>query len=194
MPDIARLTIGPLELVDARGLWPVVGSAARLRNPALLKGVAIHHDGVIFTAGDRDYSGDTLNEDLARLDAIYQRAVDQRWGRFPYHFVVSPNGRTFYTNDISHYGAHVASRNHELLGIALMGNFTASHPGDVLLCAAARALLAIWALTHTLYGFRGHREWALPSSPTSCPGDTWWTWQNRLLVLTVALARSAFPS
>jgi len=190
----SRLLIGPLELVDVRHLYPPFAVGDATRAFALLKGIAIHHDGVTFTAGDRDYSGDTLNEDLARLDAIYQRAVDQRWGRFPYHFVVSPNGRTFYTNDIGYYGAHVASRNHELLGIALMGNFMTSHPGDVQLCAAARALVAIWSLTHTLYGFRGHREWALPSSPTSCPGDTWWTWQNRLLVLTVALARSAFPS
>jgi len=194
MPTPTRLTLGPLELVDVRHLYPPFAAGERLRDFALLKGVAIHHDGVIFTAGDRDYSGDTLNEDLDRLDAIYQRAIDQGWGRFPYHFVASPNGRTFYTNDISHYGAHVASRNHELLGIALMGNFMPSHPSDAYLCAAARALLAIWAITGRLYGFRGHREWALPASPTSCPGNTWWTWQYRLLILTTALARYLFPS
>jgi len=194
MPIPTRLTIGPLELVDVRHPYPPFAPGDVSRDFGLLKGVAIHHDGVIFEAGDRDYSGDTLNEDLARLNAIYQRAIDQGWGRFPYHFVASPNGRTFYTNDISQYGAHVASRNHELLGIALMGNFVTSHPSDAHLCAAARALLAIWFLTHTLYGFRGHREWALPASPTSCPGDTWRTWQDRLLIFTTALARHLFPS
>jgi hypothetical protein len=190
MPDLQRINIGPLEIVDVRDLFPPDGPMARDREPAALLGVAIHHDGVIMRPGDTDYSGSTLNEDLARLQAIANRSVQQGWGAFPYHFVASPNGRCFYTADWHLFGAHVAKRNNELVGVALMGNFMYSHPGDLQLCAAGRALIALWTWTGRLLTYRGHREWALPSDPTSCQGDTYATWQNRLLVLTVAAARS----
>jgi len=187
------LLVGGVEVVDVRHMFPTLGPAARLREKALLAGVAIHHDGVIMPAGDRDYSGSTLDEDLDRLAAIRQRGISQGWGGMPYHLVASPNGRCFQVLDLSCFGAHVAGRNDELLGVSLMGNFTYSHPGDLQLCAAARGLLAIWGWSGRLLPFKGHREWALPQSPTSCPGDTWWQWQSRLLVLTVAVARLLFP-
>ena len=191
MPTPTRLEIAGLTIIDVRHFFPPAGPMARARDPA---GVAVHHDGVIMLPGDRDYSGTTLNEDLARLQAIANRSASQGWGTFPYHLLASPNGRTFYTADISLFGAHVAARNHQLLGAALMGNFTFAHPGDPQLCAAGRALVAIWALTQRLYDFNAHRHWALPSYPTSCCGDTWPAWQDRLLIIASALARSALPT
>lgn len=185
--------LGGVEVVDVRHLFSLVAPAARVRNSAVLAGVAVHHDGVIMMSGDRDYSGSTLDEDLKRLGVIWTRGVSQGWGGTPYHLVASPNGRCFYTLDLSCFGAHVAGRNDELVGVALMGNFMYAHPGDLQLCAAARGLLAIWGWSGRLLPFKGHREWALPQYPTSCPGDTWWQWQNRLLVLAVAVARLLFP-
>jgi len=187
------LLLGGVEVVDVRHMFPTGAPAARSREERLLAGVAIHHDGVIMAPGDQDYSGTTLNEDLGRLGAIYQRGVSQGWGGMPYHLVASPNGRCFYCLDLGWFGAHVAGRNDELLGVSLMGNFMYSQPGDPQLCAAGRALVGIWGWSGRLVRFKGHREWALPQYPTSCPGDTWWTWQNRLLVLTVAVARLLFP-
>ncbi len=193
MPDLSRITIGPLEIVDARALFPPGGAVARPRDPAALLGVAVHHDAGAMAPGDTNYSGDTLDEDLRRLHAVYQRGLDMGWGGFPYHFMASPNGRCFYTVDWRLFGAQVAGRNHELLGVSLMGDFSYSTPGDPQLCAAGRALIALWSFTGRLLDQKAHKEWALRTSPTSCPGNTWTTWQWRLLNLTVAAARLAFP-
>ena len=184
-----KMDLGGVEVVDVRAMFPTHAPAARLRDPLLLKGIAFHHDGVIMVAGGQSYEGSNLVLDLRRLQAIYSRGVDKSWGGMPYHLVVSPSGRCFYTLDLGCYGAHVARRNHELVGVALMGNFTYAEPGDLQLCAAARATLAVWGWHRLVLGGRGHREWALPAYPTACPGDTWWRWQPRLLVLTAALAR-----
>lgn len=194
MPERPRRgMLGGVEVVDVRHMFPTGGPAGRPRDRVLLRGVAVHHDGVIMAEGDQDYSGSTLDEDLARLAAIYQHGLNMRWGGMPYHLMASPNGRCFYTLSLECFGAHVARRNHELEGLALMGNFTYAHPGDLQLCAAARGLLATWGWLGELLPYKGHREWALPAFPTSCQGDTWWVWQNRLVVMTVALARVLFP-
>lgn len=194
-PRPVRLAVGRSEILDARGLYPRQpdGFTMRQRDLGALRGYAIHHDGAIMEPGDRDYSGSTLNEDLDRLATIYQVGYNRGWGGFPYHFVASPNGRVFYTCSVSVFGAHVARRNHELIGIALMGNFTQHPPGQAQLCAAGLALLAAFEFTGALRDVRGHREWALPGEGTVCPGNTWWTWQRDLLVNTVLQARLAFP-
>jgi len=182
-----------MEIVDVRHRYPPFGAGDYTRNFAWLKGIAAHHDGVLMPPGDTDYSGSTLNEDLTRLDIIYSHAKAQGWGRFPYHFVASPNGRTLYTNDVAHWGAHVASRNFELLGIALMGDFTSSLPAATQLCAAARAIIAIWLLTNALPPMRAHYEWALPAYPSTCPGPLWPMWKLLLLDFTKRLHGILFP-
>ena len=190
-----RLAIGAASIADVRHLFPNVGggSTGRRRRIIDLLGIAVHHDGVIMAPGDRNYDGVTLDEDLGRLQAIYQRGLDMGWGGFPYHLVVSPNGRVFYTQDIMHFGAHVARRNHQLVGVAFMGNFMTSRPGDPHICAGGLAIVALWHLCGRLLDFRGHREWALPGEGTECPGDTWWTWQRDLLQAAALQGRLAFP-
>jgi hypothetical protein len=185
--------LGGVEVVDVRHIFPTGEPGSYPRSDLPLVGVAIHHDGVIMAPGDQDYSGTTLNEDLGRLATVHRHGISQGWGGMPYHLMASPNGRCFYTLALDRYGAHVAKRNHQLLGVSLMGNFMYAHPGDLQLCAAARALVAIWGWSGGLLTWKAHREWALPQYPTSCAGDTWWQWQNRLLVLTVAVARLLFP-
>ena len=194
-PTPTRLAIGKAEILDVRHLYQKKpgGSTTRPRDIGRLRGFAVHHDGVIMEPGDRDYSGSTLNEDLDRLAVIYSVGINNGWGGFPYHFVVSPNGRTFYTCSVGVFGAHVARRNHELIGIAFMGNFVHHPPGQQQLCAGGLAVLSGFVFTGALRDVRGHREWALPGEGTVCPGDTWWTWQHELLKYTVIQARLAFP-
>lgn len=190
-----RLQIGTREVLDVRHLFPNEpnGSTATKRWTSALAGIAVHHDGVIMAAGDRDYNGTTLNEDLARLQAIYDRGISEGWGGFPYHTVSSPNNRTFYTQDVANYGAHVARRNHQLLGHAIMGDFSSRAPRDDQLCGAALGIITLYHATGRLLDFRGHREWALAGQGTQCPGDTWWTWQQRLVLAVVTMGRLAFP-
>ena len=190
-----RINIAGVTIVDVRHLCPPEegGAVARPRDPALLTATAIHHDAGAMPPGDRNYDGSTLDEDLARIAAVYRHGLAQGWGGYPYHLVASPNGRAFYTTDISLHGAHVAKRNHLFLGVALMGNFMLHPPGDEQLCAAARCLVATWALTHRLITYWGHHELALPAYPTSCPGDTWPQWSGKLLTYAAALARRGGP-
>lgn len=172
--------LGGKRLVDVRHLFPVAEPAGRLRDLVQLVGVGVHHDGVIMAPGDRNYSGSTLDEDLQRLRIIYGVALDWGWGGFPYHLVASPNGRVFYTLSIDYYGAHVARRNYELLGLALMGNFMDRPPGTPQLCAAGLALAAIQAELQGPDFFNGHGQYAMRAYPTSCPGDTWFAWDDTL--------------
>jgi len=177
MPVVpTRLSVGRLEILDCRLRYPPVagGSAGRPRDLTKLVGVAVHHDAVLFDAGDWNYNGSTLDEDLRRLDAIYQRGLDMQWGGFPYHFVCSPNNRVYYTQDVRHFGAQVAHRNHELVGVAGMG-------------------ISVYHFTGRLLDVRGHREWAVAPDPTACPGDTWWQWQRRVFERITLVGRLAFP-
>ena len=177
MTQLKVLQAGESRVLDVRDRYPVQPNTAvaKARNFAWLKGDAVHHDGVIMEPGDHDYSGSTLDEDPERLDVIYRVCIERGWGGFCYHAVASPNGRTFYTQSVGNYGAHVARRNHELLGLALLGDFTFHPPGQAQLCAAGLGLITLWHLTGRLLDTRGHREFAMPSWPTTCPGDTWWT-------------------
>ena len=193
---LISLRIGQARIWDVRSRFPPQPQTALglPRDMDALLGIAIHHDGVLFPAGDRDFSGSTLDEDLERLQAIYQHGLDQGWGGFPYHMVASSNGRTFYTTAAGLWGAHVALRNDELLGLCLMGNFETATPLQPQLCAAGLGLVALWHLVGRLRDVRGHREWALRESPTACPGDSWWRWQNGLMAAARAQGRLAFPT
>jgi hypothetical protein len=184
-----EITLHGLRIVDVRHLFPVVTN--RPLDPRDVRGTAVHHDGILMPPGDRNYNGSTLDEDLQRLRAVYDHAIDQGWGRFPYHLMASPNGRTFLTLDLNSRGAHVEGRNHELHGASLMGDFTTRQPGNPQVCAAAAAVVLCERHIAGTQAVKGHREWAIPTSPTACPGATWWQWQQRLWALVGAQLRRA---
>ena len=193
--QVIPIAIGETEILDVRHEFPNEpdGFTGRRRVMDALAGVAVHHDGAIMAPGDQDYSGSSLDEDLERLQTIYSVSLSNGWGGFCYHLVGSPNGRVFYTQSVYNYGAQVARRNDELLGIALMGDFTNARPNRAQLCAGGLALVAAWYLAGRLLDTRGHWEWALPSDPTACPGNTWTQWQHQLLVMARVQGRVAWP-
>lgn len=151
-------------------LWPV----SRIRDLGQLASVVIHNDGVLFAPGDHDYDGTTLDEDLVRLRAIWQRGLDMGWGGSPYHIVASPNaGAVYICRDYRTFGAHVARANHRRQAVAIMGNFNDAMPSTHALCGGARGVAVLRALD----GQRdlpiiGHQE----LHATSCPGKTWGSW------------------
>lgn len=193
-PEIAHLRIGKTRICDARALFPNVpaGSTGRKRMLSQLVGVAVHHDGVLFEPGDHDYNGSTLDEDLGRLQAIYAVCLDRGWGGFCYHFVASPNGRLFYTQDVRNFGAHVARRNHELLGVAIMGDYSFHGPPVAAKCAAGLGLLAAWHESYRFLPVMGHSAGAPGDWPTRCPGVLW-AWEGPTILRFAALhGRLAF--
>ncbi len=165
--------IGRIDVADIRDFWPLEGSAARPAPLDNMIGIALHHDAILMPAGDLDYSGSSLDEDLERIDIIHRHALASDWGHFPYHMVATPNGRLFYTVDLDRYGAHIARRNHELKGICILGNYMTGQPTPAALCAAGAAVTAILQARGGIFPIRPHLEWALPGYGTLCPGDTW---------------------
>jgi hypothetical protein len=177
MPIPRKLTLHGVEVADIRHFWP--NDRPRL-DQAAVTAVLTHHDGVLMLPGDRDYSGSTLDEDLERIDAIHRHSVGEGWGNYPYHLTASPNGRLFLCRDLDRRGSHIYWRNHETLGLVMLGNYMEASPGDAQLCAAAAGLVLALRELGRLVQLVGHREYAVPEHPTVCPGDTWFEWQSRL--------------
>jgi hypothetical protein len=161
---------GPI--LDARAV--VTNPAGRYQlDPARVIGIAIHHT-VTWAGAPDGYAPERAAEfeHISDID-VYHR--DKGWGGFGYHLVVFPSGNVYLCGDLTGARAHVASRNHELIGIALVGDFTNFPPGPRQFAGA------IYAVAYVLDAYpgrpvRGHRDWALPEYPTSCPGDTWRDW------------------
>ena len=172
-----KLVLHGITITDVRDAFPDKLNQSVSWSHAMfgLIGIAIHHDGVDFGAGDHNYNGQTLDEDVARLNAIYNYNYD-RLGGFPYPLVASPNGRLFLCRDLETWGAHVAKRNNELGGIAIMGNYSYTMPPVEALCAASLGCILYWRAIGGLREVKGHGDWAYPDSETECPGplrDFW---------------------
>jgi len=70
-------------------------------------GIAIHH---------------SVTKDV-HPDAIAKMHIS-RWGKSAgvgYHFIISRNGKTWYVGDLGTQRAHVANKNHQYIGICLLG-------------------------------------------------------------------------
>ena len=104
------------------------------------------------------------------------------WPGIGYTFLVHQDGVIEQVNDLETISYNVASRNHEVLGICLLGDFTYAPPEDIQV-EAARSLLDNLRERLPGRGTVGHRELALPGYETACPGETFLTgprWKDRL--------------
>src|SRR3972149_2204219 len=159
---------------DLNAPWP----ASRRRSVAEINEPIIHHDGVLYSAGDKNFNGTTVDEDLARLDQDYWAVVNRENlnpPRFAYHVAISPNGpRVYYCLDSAITGAHAAGHNRHSLGFVLLGHFEDREAPLTAVAAAGGAVAA---------SYRG--LWRkVPISPhyrhlgqsTVCPGPLWPQW------------------
>ena len=147
-------------------------------DPARVIGIAIHHT---VSGGDfADDIPDSPEAELAHLKAIDVYHVAQGWGGFGYHLAVFSSGRLYYCGSITSARAHVASRNHELIGVAFVGNFSDRMPTWEAIQAGREAIAFIRA-TYGPIPVHAHGYWALPQYPTACPGGTWPQWRDYLL-------------
>ncbi len=187
-----KIEICGVTLADIRDRYPdLPGFACSNRHEmSSLIGIAIHHDAAEFAEGDWDYNGTTLDEDVERLDIIYRCCKDVLGG-FPYPMVASPNGRLWLCRDLDTWGAHVAQRNDELGGIAIMANFTGKAPSDKALCAASQGIVLYRRLAGKELFAGGHHWYALQSYSTACPGDIQNYWLPKLRDLAEYNGRTA---
>lgn len=114
------------------------------------------------------------------------------WGGIGYHFLVAKDGTVYYVGDIGTARANVANLNEQVIGIGLIGNFMDGNlpsPEQLdstnILC---NFLINFPALSNidSWDSVRGHKE--LPGQSTTCPGDSWDSWKEKLLSLKKPLS------
>jgi hypothetical protein len=172
-------------LVDVRRDFP--SPAFRYRDASNVRFVSIHHDAVFYDVAPTPEAN--VRAEMERLDAVHRYHLQQGWGGIGYHTYGFPSGRLYLVGDFNTQRANVAGRNHESIGHCVAGDFTTRTPPIASQLVAAMAALAAWAHLGRLVAVLGHRDVALASAPTSCPGDTWRQWVPRLPQAIEAIAR-----
>jgi len=125
-------------------------------------GIAIHHT-VTRMRPDASEA-----QERTHIKIIDQYHLDQGFGGFGYHAIVFPSGRSYECGNIDLARAHVAQRNHQLIGVALVGDFSNSLPEILQLEELGNVLNAIDP-SETL-PIHGHKHWAVAGWGTECPG------------------------
>lgn len=129
----------------------------------------------------------TAGPDTQTPDQIANFHINSNgWGGIGYHFLVDKNGIVYYVGDISTARANVANLNDQVIGICLIGNFTAGRVPTNIQIDAAHNLCDFFinnypALTNVSSwdDVRGHKE--LPGQSTACPGDNWPSWRTKVV-------------
>ena len=114
------------------------------------------------------------------MATFHHHFVTNRWRNIGYHFLVSyPQGEVAYIGDVFTARANVAGRNHQAIGICVEGDLVGEIPPAVIegvRCAIgeirAEVVRGLGDKGQFVYGLPlyGHREFALPSQGTACPG------------------------
>lgn len=146
----------------------IIDASDSVTNPAgwaplrTVIGIALHHTVTTISPSA------TPQAELEHIRSIDSYHVSQGWYGFGYHYAVFPSGRIYRTG----WGcrAHVASRNHELIGIAWVGNLSSRRPSQIEIAAASIAVRDAWERIGANVTVKGHKDWALPAYPTACPG------------------------
>ncbi|WP_053205206.1 FG-GAP-like repeat-containing protein [Jiangella muralis] len=169
----------PRPVIHSRAAWGADESLREQTDPLYgdVQGGFVHH-----TAGTNDY---TEAEVPAILRGIYEyHVVGRGWRDIGYNFFVDRFGRIWEGRwggiDRAVVGAHVEGYNSYSVGVAALGEFTATQPGQAVLDAYAR--LFAWKLglndvdphgtfaypgQQTLPTIAGHRD----GGATECPGE-----------------------
>ena len=113
--------------------------------------------------------------DLTNVAAIARYHVEtQKWPGIAYHYVVTPSGQIFKTNDIEtvsyHAGSFAAPGDENLysFGIALGGDFRHHKPTDQQLFAARALVTHHRTNSNQHIAVQGHMH--MPGAATQCPG------------------------
>jgi hypothetical protein len=187
----------PAPAVRPRSAWGANEALRATQVAHPVQKLVVHH--TVSAPG----AGESVEEYIRDVQAVHARELD---GDIGYHLLIDRYGRVFegrYSADAAAglaapgetragsvvRGAHVGGTNSGLLGVAMIGDFTARTPTGPQRDALV-GVLASYAERHglpptgsTAYvppgggtsrvfpNIAGHREAALPSGPTACPGD-----------------------
>jgi len=129
-----------------------------------IKHVVIHHS---VTNPTSDSKSD--------VDYIALLHKNRGWGGVGYHFIITADGMVWYVGDVSTMRANVADKNHLVIGICLVGDFTKGNPTDDQILSAHDLCKYLLFDTPSIPNLKdwgqlvGHKE----LQATQCPGTYW---------------------
>jgi hypothetical protein len=92
------------------------------------------------------------------------------WKCIGYQVGISQDGNAYQLTDLDAQAAHVQDRNHELIGVAIEGDYSNQRPPVEVEYSLSRVLTWLQGIYGELPVI-GHRQAAKAYSPTACPGD-----------------------
>ena len=98
------------------------------------------------------------------------------WPGVGYTWLISWDGTIYMTNWPETMCYNVSQRNHEVMGILLVGDYSDRWPRPAQL-SSARILTKALGIALPDTELKGHYEVALPTSPTACPGRRFPEWR-----------------
>lgn len=114
-----------------------------------------------------------------KSDVDYIAEIHKRrgWAGIGYHFVVTSDGMVWYVGDISVQRANVADKNHLVIGVCLVGDFTQGNPTDDQILSSHDLAKYLISEVPALINVKnkgwdavvGHKE----LQSTQCPGTYW---------------------
>lgn len=179
-----------MEIVDVAGILPEHPNKAwRYGSRVATEEIILHH-----FAHDYEGTGARRGLDIVK-DAAHYHVSALGWAGIGYNGVVARDYdgwlKLYQCGPWGSARAHTYGKNHLAVGIALAGDFSLAQPGEDWYDSAATFaafLLSLYPAARLL----GHREAALPESPTACPGDLFDL--ERWRVLTQERRRGSQPN
>ncbi len=151
--------------VRPRSTWAAEASRSNVTPMGRIHRITVHHTGDEFVAVSAADTASTLK----RIQKHHIR--NNGWADIGYHFLIDPQGRVWEGRSLAHQGAHAGSPdlNRGNVGIALLGNYKARHPG----VSQTNALHQLMDALRRRYSMPlsqvfTHRE--IRPTPTDCPG------------------------
>jgi len=132
----------------------------RTRDSREVKYLAFHHIGA--------------DADSHPYDVAVYHIEHNDWPGHGYHYQILKDGTIFQTNYLQTMCYNVAGRNHEVIGILINGKFLPfgeNTPTKAQIKSANQLIKYLSSLLPNKVEVVGHKDIALPSSPTTCPGN-----------------------
>jgi hypothetical protein len=143
-----------------KGIWGNSYTWDTPRTPQTVKYLVIHH---------------TVTKHEATPDDIAALHKARGWAGIGYHFVITKDGMVHYVGDVGMARANVLNKNHLVIGIALVGDFTKHNPSDEQIISAHELCKFFlfsappWTNINGWEDVVGHKE----LQSTACPGTNW---------------------
>lgn len=153
--------------------------------------IAAHHTVGQSDFADSNMNGTTKDEEIAHIRAINSQHLANGWTcGFGYDGIAFRSGRCYLVGKADGQRAGVAGRNHEIRSFVMAGDFRTAAPPLGAALGLARMINDTWIELGRVVNVAGHRELAIASSATACPGAAGIT-ALRSLILPAARALHA---